>query len=347
MWRRVTARVFPETSHFSAVTQTIISALTDLKTRHNIDVFEIEESFGWSLAISRSGLLPVVVRLHGPWFLSGRYDQQDPARRAYRQTQEGVGIREAHFVTSPSVHVLAATKSRYQFELPASRIIANPILSGRCREARDVLTLDHTALLFVGRFDALKGGDLIVRAFATLAAMSPRARLTFVGRDIGLVGVNGRTLKFHDFVREHVPEEYRSRITFRGEVPRSEVMDYRWTHFATVIASQYEVAPYSVLEPMSLGCPIVATAVGGISELIKDQRNGLLVEPQNLGALVAACRSVIEDTDLAVRLGRQAWLDCRRRHDPEIIAQQTVAAYAEAVEIFKSRSSRPTRYFKS
>jgi glycosyltransferase involved in cell wall biosynthesis len=110
-------------------------------------------------------------------------------------------------------------------------------------------------------------------------------------------------------------------------------MSLRATSFATIVASQHEIMPYAVLEAMSLGCPLVATAVGGIPELIKNQQNGLLVPSQDVGALAGACVRLLDDRALAVRLGRQAWRDCRDLYGSERIAEQTVNAYREAITL--------------
>jgi len=151
---------------------------------------------------------------------------------------------------------------------------------------------------------------------------------------------------FQDFVRSNIPEQYRARIDFLGQVAHSDVIPLRRAHFATIVASQYETGSYSVQEAMSLGCPIIATAVGGIPELIEDRRNGLLIPSQDAAAMANACRRLLEDPALAARLGRQAWQDCGTSYDAEIIAKQTIAAYEEAIDAFKSRS-KSRRYFMS
>ena len=257
-----------------------------------------------------------------------------------RQNREGEGIRLANFVTAPSGAVLEAVKERYEFGLSASRVIHNPIKAAELSETWNANACTPESLLFVGRFDVLKGGDLVLRAFAELAASHPNTRLTFVGRDGGIRRADGRTVLFQDFIRENMPEEFRSRIEFRGEVTHSDVASYRRANFATIIASQYENASYSILEAMSLGCPIVATAVGGTPELVKDQRNGLLVSSRNEAEIAAACRKLLEDHALAARLGRQAWDDCRNFYDPKVIAQQTAAVYQEAIDAFPRSKSR-------
>ena len=255
-----------------------------------------------------------------------------PHRR--REELERNGIQEAQFVTSPSAEVLQAVKDHYGLNLTASRVIPNPLDAAVEAETWDVKTCNDT-LIFVGRFDRRKGGDLVLRVFAELAESYPELRLIFIGPDRGIIQADGKICNFEHFVRTSFPEWCRSRIKFYGQMTHSEVMSLRPKCFATIIASQYEIGPYSVLEAMSLGCPVVATAVGGIPEMIKDQRNGLLVPSQDVKAMIAACKKLLDDRALAARLGRQAWRDCRDIYGPDNIAKQTVAAYEEAIDKFK------------
>src|SRR5579863_2940216 len=73
-WRRALLKFGTVGDGVHDAARPIVSAIRDLVNQHQIDVFEMEESFGWSDAISTKKIVPVVVRLHGPWFLSGKFD---------------------------------------------------------------------------------------------------------------------------------------------------------------------------------------------------------------------------------------------------------------------------------
>ena len=339
LWDRAMFRLALDGATFKAASSAIAAAIIDLSAKHHIDVFEMEESFGWSFEISRPKLLPVIVRLHGPWFLTGKF--ADPSEvivfGARREKQEGKGLRHADFVTSPSAKLLQMVGEHYGRSLRSSRVTPNPLDAAAEAETWNAQTCRKESLLFIGRFDKLKGGAYVLRSFAELAPRYPKLTLTFVGPDIGIEEAGGKRYKFEEFVRAVVPEACRSRIHFRGQINRSDVMALRSKHFITVVASQQEIMPYSVLEAMSLGCPVIATDVGGIPELIEDERNGLLVPPRDVGAMTAACLKLLDNHEVAAQLGRQAWRDCGDRHAPVSIARQTVAVYEEAIDLFKFR----------
>ena len=73
-----------------------------------------------------------------------------------------------------------------------------------------------------------------------------------------------------------------------------------------VMSSVLEGQPLSVVEAMAFECPIVTTAVGGVPEIIKDGKNGLLCPPKDPTCLAEKTRLLIDDVDLRLRLGQAA-----------------------------------------
>lgn len=337
LWRRAVAKFssLPPASVEHA--NKISLAVRMLVQEKGVEVFEIEESFGWSARISRQNIAPVVIRLHGPFFLTGRFNDAHAfsPQQLQRSKHEGRAIATAHYVTASSMQVIDDVRQYYKLGLTKNAIIPMPIVSAEESETWKAETCNRNKILFVGRFDSSKGGDLILRAFAELATTNPGLLLTFVGPDHGLK-TDGEPLCFEEFVRQNFPDSLRPRIDYRGEMKHSELMDMRTDHYLTVIATQYETMGYVLLEAMALGCPLVTTAVGPIPEFIKDEGNGLLVPSQDLTAMVAACQRLLDDVDLTARLGRQAWFDCCERYSPETVADKTLKAYGEAIKLFNA-----------
>jgi glycosyltransferase involved in cell wall biosynthesis len=339
IWSRVAHKLWPDHAVYASASARLTSAAMHLVSEHGIDVLEVEESFGWSYEVSGLAILPIVVRLHGPWFLHAHFLGSTDASSIRRQEREGRALRVADYIVSPSAKMLQAVERKYRLDLPAKGVIPNPLAATEESGCWNLDACDTDALLFVGRFDALKGGDLVVRVFAQLASEHAKLRLIFVGPDRGIRDMYGRDQSFAQYISSNIPQRIRSRIHFHGELTGQQVAALRPSCFVTVVASQQEMMPYAVLEAMALGCPIVATSVGGIPELIQDRHNGLLVAPNNVESMAQACRALIANPALAARLGHQAWLDCREFYSPGKIAEQTVATYQKAIDIFRSRRS--------
>lgn len=149
-------------------------------------------------------------------------------------------------------------------------------------------------LLTVGRFETEKNPLLLVRALAELERERPgRVRLTWVGR--GPLEEDVRALAAELGVAERI--EFLSYVAFGPEL----LALYRGAH-AFVHVSFSEGVPKVLLEALACATPIVATDVGGVRVALADGEAGLLVPPDDLEALVAAIRRILDDPELRSRL---------------------------------------------
>lgn len=95
-----------------------------------------------------------------------------------------------------------------------------------------------------------------------------------------------------------------SRVRFLGF--RQNVYDYLANLDALIMPSRHEGLPYTILEAMSLGTPIIASRVGGLAEVLDDGRTALLVEPGDVDGWAAAMQSLVLRRELGTRLGANA-----------------------------------------
>ncbi len=104
----------------------------------------------------------------------------------------------------------------------------------------------------------------------------------------------------------------------------------RYLHLfdALIISSVTEGLPITMLEAMAAGVPVVATAVGGIPEAIKDGITGLLAPPRNPVKLAEAISRVINDMQLAGTIRSQARLMIRKEYDSRVMADKYAELYA-------------------
>jgi glycosyltransferase involved in cell wall biosynthesis len=93
-----------------------------------------------------------------------------------------------------------------------------------------------------------------------------------------------------------------------------------------VSASQEEGFPNNILEAMSAGLPVVATAVGGVPEQVTDETTGLLVPPDNPGALALALLLLAGDRTRRLSMGRAG----RQRVEQNFSLERSIDAFAQA-----------------
>jgi glycosyltransferase involved in cell wall biosynthesis len=316
-------RVAPGLGHFREYTALLIHAVQELIKNHQIEILEIEESYGWSGAISKLKRIPIVVRLHGPWFLTKPFENRS------RERWERKGIKRADFVTAPSQSVLDQTRAVYGIAATRSLTIPNmqDVVTSLDRWRLD--NCNRESILFVGRFDEIKGGDLVVRAFGELARKFPRLTLTFVGPDDQIDG-----MKMLHYATSVLPVDINKRLTYLGALTKAEISRLRPKHLMTISASRFEVFGYTIVEAMSFGCPIVAPAIGGVPELFASPESGRLFEAGNANALADACEFFINNPDIAARYGDTAFKTCATHFSSAGNAIRTAELYQRAIEGF-------------
>ena len=97
------------------------------------------------------------------------------------------------------------------------------------------------------------------------------------------------------------------------------------------LASRYEGMPTVLLEAMSVGTPVVATAVNGVPELIPEERFGLLVPPDDAAALAEALERILDDTSLASSIADDARDRVLREFTVDVMVDRVESLFERAI----------------
>jgi glycosyltransferase involved in cell wall biosynthesis len=311
-----------------------------IANQHAIDLVEMEESFGVAASLAAGARAPLIVRLHGPIFLTATAAGRVEDARYLRQVRkEGELIAGAAAVSAPSLDVLRRVREHYGLELKDAVVIPNsgpPSLESN-RWSWDKAETDH--VLFVGRFDRHKGADVVIDAFAEVLRSRPNAKLSFVGADNeGLHDDQGKHWRVGQYVADRLGDQ-KDRVRILGRVPHEELAALRQSASVLVHPSRYENFSVAVLEACSQGVPIVASNVGGLPEHLDDEKSALLFPPCDASALAAKVCRILEDPQLAIRLGTAAFDDYGDRFSPERVAAQSLEFYQDVLKRAKRASS--------
>jgi glycosyltransferase involved in cell wall biosynthesis len=204
------------------------------------------------------------------------------------------------------------------------------IRAGTCRAERTVVIRNAVSLrgrprardgngrplfIAVGRLKAPKDFVTLARALALLPPDSFEALVVGDGPDRSTLESELRQLGLEN------------RVRLAGE--RHDVPDLLAAADVFVLSSVSEGLPVSVLEAMAAELPVVASHVGGLSELVLDGETGLLVEPRDSDKLAAALGRLLADRDLRRRLGAAGRAYVESHFDPESFARAHVDLYAD------------------
>ena len=157
-------------------------------------------------------------------------------------------------------------------------------------------------ILTVANLRKEKAHDILIRAAALLAPSHPQ--LSFV-----VAGDGPRAAELRAMAEQFGLGE---RVRFLGHV--EDVPALLGSANAFVLPSISEAFPNAAIEAMASGLPVIASAVGGLLDLVDHGRTGLLVPPSDPAALAAAIASLEADPARATRLGAAAREDVAQRY---------------------------------
>jgi glycosyltransferase involved in cell wall biosynthesis len=166
----------------------------------------------------------------------------------------------------------------------------------------------------MARLSHEKGIDVLLRAVADL----PASTQVLIGGDGPQLG---------PLAAQIAELGLANRVTLAGFV--SDVPQFMTQLNLFVLPSRSEGLGLVLIEAMAAGLPVVATQVGGIPEVVVHGETGLLVPPEDAGALAAAIRQVLADPALAARMGEAGRIRAAACFSAERMAEQTVALYRE------------------
>jgi glycosyltransferase involved in cell wall biosynthesis len=270
--------------------------LADVMQRRGIEVVHTHNwgvflEGGVAAALAR---IPVAVHtVHGPYQACAA----GWLARLKRRMRHAAERRMAHRFRR--IVAVSDSVAKYIPELigiEASRVctIHNGISEGAPRALKHSGESDSLTFVTVGRLDAIKNQAMMIRAFARVSRSLQRSRLVIVGD-----GPERSALE-----RLVTDLDMADKVTFTGF--RSDVDAALRDADVFLMSSRYEGISIAMLEAMRSGLPIVATAVGGVPEMVADERTGLLVPSEDEQAFTAAMCRVAGDARMRREMGESA-----------------------------------------
>jgi glycosyltransferase involved in cell wall biosynthesis len=241
----------------------------------------------------------------------------------YRGSRTGSAIVGA----STSVHsALGTWKNRVDRYIALTRFGAQKLGKGRIPIAKIRIKPNFASdqgagqgqgsfALYVGRLSPEKGVETILAA----------DRLGHLPLPVHVIG-DGPLLG----EVERASNRPGSRLVYLGRMPRSQVIENMKSAKVLIVPSVwYEGFPMVIVEALSFGLPIVASRIGGLSEIVQDGGSGLLFEPANASALLQALGSFLSGTDRIQEMRRAARRQFERNYTEQKNYDMLIKIYNE------------------
>lgn len=172
-------------------------------------------------------------------------------------------------------------------------------------------------ILFVGRLSYRKGLFDLIECGKYICKKYPDISFIIIGKGILL-----------ENLKQKVEENgLRERFKFLGFVNREELIQLYQNATIYIMPSHYEGLPTVLLEAMSCGLPVVATAISGNLDLISSRENGILIPSKSPKKMANAISMLLDDDKMRNELGKNARKTIEERYTWDIIAEKFLTIY--------------------
>jgi len=199
------------------------------------------------------------------------------------------------------------------------RLAANQVISiPNFLPIMEISSTGEDYFLYFGRLSEEKGVDLLIKAFAAIG-----------GGKLVIAGDGPERTRL-----ESLAEHYSSaEIKFIGHQSPAKINELLAGCLASIVPSiWWENFPYSVMEAMALGKPVIASRTGGIPEQVEHGRTGLIFTPGRIDELAECMKKVMHDRNTAREMGQQGRLKVITEYNAETHYKNILNIYQEVID---------------
>lgn len=314
----------------------VLDTLRKLIDEIKVDVVEFAEFGSEGFAsikakrlLNEFSQIKLIVKLHTPQSLLYHIneDKQINVEKVCEIAMEEYCINYADVVTSPSQSLADYFFARlerkdilqcpYPMELP------------ELKEPRNFNAEQIKCVRFIGSVQVRKGVDIFIEAAKIVLENNPDFRFEIYGK-LNNATYFGKT--YIDILQRKIPNRFCDKIRFLGGVKYSEIPQLLLESCFCVFPSRWENWANVCLEAMSMGCVVIASNNGGMSEMVKHGQNGFLVDPLNPQEIADVILGYHRDIDLLQDISHAAHERSKQICDPESTSKKIEANYLRSFE---------------
>ena len=185
--------------------------------------------------------------------------------------------------------------------------------------------INSNFILFVGRFSKSKGIETLINAFSIVKneLKDSNIHLVIMGVDFGYQAEMEKLIK-----KLNLSEE----IKVIKNPPRDDVISAYGESEFLVLPSQWELSPLVPLESFAFKKPVISTNTHGIPYTVQNNKNGILVEPENSLELSNAIVKLLNDSELREKLGQSGYNFVNEECNCVSMAKNSLKLYEDILE---------------
>ncbi|RKI91752.1 glycosyltransferase family 1 protein [Parablautia intestinalis] len=251
----------------------------------HVNVASDSSYFRKSFFIKAAKLLKkrIVIHQHGGDFENFYYKQLNS--RGRKSVQRIFSMADSFLVLSP------VAKQFFSGIVEENKIVVLP--NSICIPPAKRKQYGQRRILFLGRLCRAKGIEELLEAAAELVKKYPDMKLYLGGI-------------WEEKELKELAARHSSHVVDLGWITGEEKSRYLAESDIFVLPSYFEGQPVSILEAMAYSCAIVASNVGGIPQMIEDEKTGILVLPENVRSLKKGLEKALGDAEICARMGANA-----------------------------------------
>lgn len=265
----------------------IASRINRLHRRQPVDLIEFSD--GGDVWHTLRHTIPYVVHLHGSRYTFLRMSRRPVTRGDWLERQLGLWcIRRADQVISPSWAMLDEVQREAKASFDNAVVMPYPVDPRLLTTAMPTPAgTNHRTprIFFAARNDPVKGGDILLQAIPLVRLHFPEVEFRFFG------------------YQPQSDQAAMPGVSFKPFLPKEQLIHEYAQADICIVPSFWDNSPNTVYEAMAAAKPVIASRVGGIPELVKDSKTGLLVEPGNPQQLAQAILYLLDHSETGLKMG--------------------------------------------
>jgi len=178
-------------------------------------------------------------------------------------------------------------------------------------------------VVFAGRLSEEKGVYSLIKAWGFVVEKIPSAKLLIFGRG---------DIKTLEKIEKLISNEVRNFIELRGYVTKSELFEVYSTASCAIFPSYFESFSMAPMEAMQVGCPTIFTKRSSGSELITDNINGLLIDPDNIKEISESIIFMLSERPKAIEMGQNGAKTIQEKFNIPSIVHSHILLYSDYIK---------------